>query len=564
MSNKLNEVFKTGIDEKQYYLREMRKCKDPVYFIMNYIHILTPKSKQGSSKFDMYDFQKDCVAAFEENRFNVVLKSRQIGMSTLVSSYIIWLMLFHKNRNILIVSIRREDSAELIQKIKYAYENLPQWLKKIAQPKSDNVHTFELDNYSKVSASSTTENMGRGKSLTHLMIDEAAFIEGLGQAWVSAWPTISVNGSVIVFSTPNGQGNFFHELYSKSEKGENEFNHIKLDWTVDPTRDEKWYNTTISGMSKRQFAQEFSCNFLLSGETVIDGEDILKLKNKILNPETVGTLSRKLWTWKEPEGDREYAISADVARGDGEDYSAFCIMDLNSGEVVATYKDKIKTEQYAELLYDMAELYNKALLIVENNNHGWAVLQKLISMKYSNLFWMDKKTQEIIEGYIDETRTDITPGFPTNVKTRNMLITLLEESIRTQKVKLYCSRTIEEMETFIWENGKAQAKKGKNDDLLMSLAIGIFVKEITYNKSMKSSDIRRLFQKTVSVIKKSLNYTLPGENGYSVEKSFIGQNGMAITKYNTLNSDEIRQVLGRPKIVEESTKKKFLNPFIKI
>jgi len=567
---KIDEVFESAADEKKFYLREIRKCKDPVYFISNYIYITTPKTKDGSSKFNLWDFQRDCIKYFEENRFNVVLKSRQIGMSTLVSSYILWLMMFHKNRNILVVSIRREDSADLIDKIKYAYEHLPEWLKKIAKPKSDNVHTFELDNFSKVLASSTTKNMGRGKALTHLLIDEAAFIDGLDEAWKSVWPTVSVNGSVIVFSTPEGQGNFFYELYSGALNNEgvgSGFNAIKLDWTVDPTRDEAWYKTTLGGMTKRQFAQEFGCSFLLSGDTVIDPEDIQRLKEGILNPEAVMGLSRKIWLWKEADLHRDYSICCDVARGDGEDFSSFVVMDLNSFEIVSSFKDKIKTDEFAELLYDIGEMYNKALLVVENNNHGWAVLQKLISMKYPNLFWADKKTMEVIEGYVDETRTDITPGFPTTPKTRNMIITTLEESIRNRKLKLYCSRITEEMDHFIWEKGTPQAKRGKNDDLIMALAISCFIKEITFNKLLTATNINKMFLKTFSSVKRHSAISTPGDIGYNIRNSILGkENSLYTTRYGVLSDDEMRELLGREKKKEEAPPKsvKRFNPFIKI
>lgn len=572
MSNELNQVFKNATDQKNFYLKELRRCKDPVYFISNYIHILTPKAQGGSSKFNLWDFQKDCIKDFEENRFNVVLKSRQIGMSTLVSSYIIWLMLFHKNRNILIVSIKREDSAELINKIKYAYEFLPSWIKNISKPKSDNVHTFELDNYSKVSASSTTENMGRGKALTHLMIDEAAFIEGLEAAWVSAWPTISVNGSVIVFSTPNGQSNFFYDLYNKADKKENEFNPIKLDWTVDPTRDEAWYKTTTSGMSKRQFAQEFGASFLMSGDTVIDPEDIERIKKqlnefKILNPSLPAYLgvTRKTWIWEDSDPSRDYLISCDVARGDGEDYSTFVIIDISTFKTVGTYKDKIKTDDFAEWIYQVGEEYNNALVIVENNTYGWGVLQKLISMKYPNIFYTDKKTMELIEGYIDENRNDIVPGFPTNPKTRNLVITTLEECIRNKKITIYCPRIIEELESFIWERGKPQAKRGKNDDLVMALAIACFVKEVTYSKFEKTANLNKLFLKSFGTVKKSLNLSMPGDYGYRVENSIIGQeNKINISKHTFLDEKTMREILGRPKKPETQVLKKYFNPFIKI
>lgn len=569
---KIDEVFESAAEEKKFYLREIRKCKDPIYFISNYIYITTPKTKEGASKFNLWDFQKDCIKYFEENRFNVVLKSRQIGMSTLVSSYILWLMIFHKNRNILVVSIKREDSAELIDKIKYAYQHLPEWIKKIAKPKSDNVHTFELDNFSKVTASSTTKNMGRGKALTHLLIDEAAFIDGLDEAWKSVWPTISVNGSVIVFSTPDGQGNFFYELYTGAINKEPDtlgfdFNPIKLDWTVDPTRDEQWYKTTLGGMTKRQFAQEFGCSFLLSGDTVIDPEDIQRIKQSVCNPEAYMGLSRKMWIWKDVDSYREYCISCDVARGDGEDFSTFTIIDLNSFEVVASYKDKIKTDQFAEMLYDVGELYNKALLVVENNNHGWAVLQKLISMKYPNLFWTDKKTMEIIEGFIDETRTDISPGFPTTPKTRNMIITTLEESIRNKKLQLYCSRIVEEMEHFIWEKGRPQAKRGKNDDLIMALAIGCFIKEITFSKLIKTTAINKMFLKTFSSVKRQSTISVPGDFGYNIRNSIMGkENTIYTTRYGVLSDNDTRELLGRDKKKEEAPPKstKHFNPFVKI
>jgi len=545
-----------------YKKSELFRCKNVVYFISNHIYIQTPGS--GREKFDLWDFQRDCLNSFEDTRFNIVLKSRQLGLSTLISAYVLWLMLFNRDRNILVVSIRREDAQKLIKKIKYAYSYLPDWMK-ISKPISDNVFTFELDNHSKVVASATTENMARGDALTHLFIDEAGFIDGLEDAWPSAWPSISVAGKSIVFSTPNGSDNFFYKLWSDAEVKENEFKTTKLMWDVRPDRDQAWYNRTFKTLPRKKFAQEFECDFTLSGDTVIDPEDIVYYSNFIIEEEGFFTSDRKGRYWKEPDLSHSYIIAADVARGDGEDYSSFVVMDVDADEIVADYKNKIKTDIYAEILVAAATLYNHALLVVENNNHGWAVLQRIIQMKYKNLYYADKKTLEIIEGYIDDTRSDIIAGFPTNQKTKVLIVERLEEAIRNKRYSIYSDKIIDEFRQFVWINGKATTKKGYHDDLVISLAICIFVKEFIYGKSEIKADLNRLILPLIGKETRNMETKIPGMIGFKKK-----DNNFNI--YNSLSKadEDIRQhywVLdkkpGAKKPVQEISYSKAL-PIIKI
>ena len=361
---------------KEKIVKEIVKSgKKPVYFINTYCKI--PHPGKGLIPFKTYDFQADLVDELALHRFIVVLKARQLGISTITAAYVAWLVLFHRDKNVLIVATKLQTAANLVKKVKTILKNLPQWLK-IADFNVDNKNSIELTNGSQVKASSTSGDAGRSEALSLLVIDEAAHIDGLDELWTGLYPTISTGGRCIAISTPNGVGDWFHETYVGAESGENEFLPINLPWSAHPDRDDEWFKTETKNMSRRQIAQEYECNFNTSGDTVIHPDDIMRIKENLVEPKYKVGFDRNTWIWQEAQDDDNYLIVADVARGDGADSSTFHVFKLQTMEIVAEYKGKPTSDLFSEILYTTGLEYKEAMLVVENNNVGYSVLEKIL------------------------------------------------------------------------------------------------------------------------------------------------------------------------------------------
>ena len=267
---------------KKELVREIVKCgKDPVYFIDNYCRISHPT--QGQIAFKTWDFQKELLQKFNDYRNNVILKSRQMGISTITAAYVSWMMLFHRDKNILVIATKFSTAANLVKKVKAMIKVLPPWFDQIATIEIDNRSSFVLNNGSEIKASSTSADAGRSEALSLLVIDEAAHIDGFDDLWTALQPTMAAGGRCIALSSPNGVGNWFHKTYVAANNGENSFYPTILHWTLHPERDQEWFNDVTKNLSKRKIAQEYECNFNASGETVINSEDLKKLWNLVAN-----------------------------------------------------------------------------------------------------------------------------------------------------------------------------------------------------------------------------------------------------------------------------------------
>jgi len=224
---------------KKQIIQEVIKCgKDPAHFINNYAKISHPL--EGLIAFKTYDFQAQLLQDFNDYRFNIILKARQLGISTIVAAYIAWLMVFHRDKNILVFATKFGTATNLVKKVKNMIKNLPEWVK-IAEVEIDNRASFELTNGSQIKASSTSSDAGRSEALSLLVIDEAAHVEGLAELWTGLYPTLSTGGRCIALSTPNGVGNWFHKTYVDAESGDNDFYITILPWDVHPDRDKIWF-----------------------------------------------------------------------------------------------------------------------------------------------------------------------------------------------------------------------------------------------------------------------------------------------------------------------------------
>lgn len=465
---------------KEAIKREYAKCAtDPVYFLGKYGVIQHPL--KGKVNFNLYDFQEKSLESFMKHDYNIVLKARQLGLSTLTAGYALWMMTFQQDKNILVIATKQETAKNLVTKVRVMHANLPGWLK---QPcVEDNKLSLRYKNGSQIKAVASSEESGRSEALSLLIIDEAAFIEKIDTIWGAAQQTLATGGRALVISTPNGVGNFFHKTWVGAENGTNDFNFIKLHWSVHPEREQEWRDEQDKLLGPSLAAQECDCDFITSGRGVIDGLLLENLKeSSVREPIEKRGIDSNYWIWQPPNYTKNYVVSADVSRGDGTDYSAFHIIDVESLEQVAEYKGKISTQDFGNMLVNVASEYNNALLVVENNNIGWAAIQQVIDREYPNLFYTSKDLQyvdvqhQMTNKYRSQER-NMVPGFSTTQKTRPLIVAKLEEMFREESVVVHSQRLIDELFVFIYNGNRAEAMQGYNDDLVMSFAIALWVRD---------------------------------------------------------------------------------------
>jgi|TARA_R110001583_G_scaffold31600_1_gene107906 hypothetical protein len=480
---------------KKQQVQEIIKCgKDPCYFFNSYVKIQHPV--RGLINFDTYQFQDDCVDTFTQERFSIILKSRQLGLSTLVAAYSVWLALYQRDKNILVIATKLSVAQNFITKVKTMIRSLPQWL---VMPEiiSNNKQLIELSNGSSIKAIPTSDDAGRSEALSLLIIDEAAFVKNFDELWMGLYPTISTGGRVIILSTPNGVGGQYHKLYTDAAAGLNEFKEIKLPWNVHPERDAEWFSKTTKNLSDRQIAQEYLCDFSSSGDTFLSNSDLEYIRNSIRPPRERTGIGRGVWVWEYPLSESRYLISADIARGDSKDFSTFHIIDIDNAECVAEYKGKIPPDRFGELLVEFGKKYNNALLVPENNSYGYATIIKLKELAYPNIYYKKRKAV-YIGGYTPEVEADLA-GFTTSGRSRSLILTKLEEVLRNKMVRSYSSRLYEELKTFVWLGNKAQGMKGHNDDLVMSFAIGMWIFDSSEDHSRNSKKVNDAMLKAMGV-----------------------------------------------------------------
>jgi len=459
---------------------EYMKCAgDPVYFLKKYCFIQHPI--KGKIPFHLYPFQEKTISELVTNRFNVILKARQLGISTLTAGYSLWMMTFHPDKNILVIATKQEVAKNLVTKVRVMHANLPSWLK---QPcVEDNKLSLRYKNGSQIKAVASGDEAGRSEALSLLILDEAAFIDKIDSIWAAASQTLSTGGQCIALSTPNGVGNWFHKTWMDAEDGLNDFNFIKLHWTLHPDRDQEWRDEQDKLLGPSLAAQECDCDFITSGQTVVDGIILEEYRTtQVKEPMERRGVDSNVWIWEPPNYTKDYIISADVSRGDSSDYSAFHILDVESLEQVGEYKGRLSTRDYGNLLVNISMEYNNALLVIENNNIGWATIQQVIDRGYENLFYMSKDLKVVdvhrqINNKINRAEKQLVPGFTLTSKTRPLVVAKLEEFFREKLVKVNSQRLIDELFVFIYKGGRAEAMIGYNDDLVMSYAMGLWIRE---------------------------------------------------------------------------------------
>ncbi len=530
---------------KQEINNEFKKCgMDPVYFIETYAKI-QDRSK-GLVPFKLHPFQRDAIHDFLKYDNIIALKSRQIGFSTLVGAYCAWILFTKGEKNIITVATQQAVAYAIAEKALVVLTNLPDWLQEINPIKKSNKDKIEMTRGSAIKAFPTKSKRARSEAASLLIIDEAAHVEGLGGddgLWTAIRPILTTSrGKCIALSTPNGAQGWFYETYSAAESGDNNFHPIKLDWKVYPGRDQAWYEKERREMpSKTQFAQEYECSFLASGATFFDVELIERIAKGIKEPKLKAMMDNGLWVWEENKENERYFICADVASGGGTDYSTAHVIS-SDGTIVAEYKGKQRERDFANILEQIGRTYNYADIVVEQNASGPAVSDQLENLEYPNLIYTKKEgnSVRICEKYESEQNPNVKKGVITDSTSRPLMLANLNILLTDGTIKIKSKRLLDELRTFIVHNNKPQAKKGANDDLIMALAIGTFVRKFSDVKRKSEVDfITSLMTTGVKVKNTVLNTTPAGFispqqlNIHDAGPRYDKKHGMYVTSYDS-------------------------------
>lgn len=447
------------------------------HFCNNYWSIKHPE--RGRILFELREAQIETVRAWMTNRYSVVLKARQIGFSTLAAAYAFWLTFFWPDRFIVMLSRTEREATKLLQKSKYGYKFLPQWMK-VRGPEltTDNQLKMTFSNESALESLPSGNDPARGESVYLVVVDEMAFLPNSEEAWASIEPIADVGGRVICLSTANGSGNFFHSLWVGAQTGTNQFKGVFWPWSAGD-RDEDWYEAKVKSLPSWQLHQEYPRNpeeaFIKSGNPVFDVDALRLLQVEQAERGYIHVLGKKKIEFRQtpdgefavyeyPEHEGIYVVGADVAEGLAHgDYSSCHVVDARTLTVVAHWHGHIEPDLFGDLLSEIGFWYNGALVGVENNNHGLTTLKAMQRYGYKNLYRTRRLQQRNPEA------TEIL-GWRTTTATKPLAIDELAAAVRDAEIDLRDQRTIQELISFVRAtNGRMHGSP--HDDRVMSLAI---------------------------------------------------------------------------------------------
>jgi len=480
----------TPIEFTEEQIVEFLKCKDdPVYFARKHIKIVS--IDEGLVPFDMYDFQEKLIKNFHQSRFNICKMPRQTGKSTTCVSYLLHYAIFNDNVNVAILANKASTARDLLGRLQLAYENLPGWMQQGII--SWNKGSLELENGSKISANSTSSSAVRGGSYNVIFLDEFAFIPNhiADDFFASVYPTISSGqkSKVIIVSTPRGM-NHFYRMWHDAERSKNEYVPTEVHWSEVPGRDAVWKEQTIANTSEQQFKVEFECEFLGSVNTLINAS-----KLKTLVYEDPIQRNAGFDVYQTPIEDHNYLMTVDVARGLGNDYSAFLVFDITEFpyKVVAKYRNnEIKPMLFPSIINDVGKAYNKAFLLVEVNDIGDQVASILnYDLEYDNLLMcsMRGRNGQVVGSGFSGKKSQL--GVRTTQSVKKLGCSNLKTLLEDDKILFWDYEIISELTTFAQKHNSFEAEEGCNDDLAMCLVLFAWLVAQDYFKEMTDNDVRK-------------------------------------------------------------------------
>ena len=470
-------------------IEEYAKCmKDPIYFIQEYIRIVS--LDEGLIPFKLYDFQKEMVGTFHNNRFTICILPRQSGKSTTIIAYLLHYVLFNPTVNVAILANKAATARDLLGRLQLAYEHLPKWLQQGVM--SWNKGSLELENGSKILASSTSASAVRGGSYNIIFLDEFAYVPAnvAEQFFSSVYPTISSGKTtkVMIVSTPHGM-NMFYKLWVDAEQERNSYIPIEVHWSEVPGRDSKWKEETIKNTSESQFNTEFECEFLGSIDTLI-----IPAKLKTLAYREPLQSNAGLDVHIKPKEDHTYMLTADVSRGTSNDYSAFIVVDVTEipYKIAAKYRDnEIKPLLFPQKIYDVARAYNQAFVMIEVNDIGEQVANTMqFDLEYDNLVMasMRGRAGQVMGGGFSGGRAQL--GVRTTKAVKKTGCSNLKQLVEDNKIIVEDYDIINELSTFIVKGSSFEADDGCTDDLVACLFLFAWASDQQYFKELTDVDIR--------------------------------------------------------------------------
>lgn len=458
---------------------EYAKCmQDPAYFARKYVKIIN--LDDGLVPFNLYDYQEKMFHHFNENRFSVVLACRQSGKSISSVVYLLWFAIFNPEKTIAILANKGATSREMLSRVTLALENLPFFL----QPgcRALNKGNIEFSNNSRIIAASTSSSSIRGYSVNLLFLDEFAFVEKASEFYTSTYPVITSGGEtkVIITSTANGIGNMYHKIWEGANQGTNTYKPFRVDWWDVPGRDEKWKQETIDNTSELQFEQEFGNTFFGTGDTLIGASTLMELRTK--QPLSIRE-DQSFFCYEEPVKGHSYVMTVDVAKGRGQDYSTFTVIDISDRPFrqVAVYRNNtISPLLYPDIIYKYANLYNEAYVVIESNDAGQVVCNGL----YHDL--------EYEEMHVESSARSTGLGIEMTRRTKRIGCSGIKDLLETNKLDIYDEQTILELSTFIAKGKSYEAAEGNHDDLVMNLVMFGFFSTSSFFQELTDINVKKM------------------------------------------------------------------------
>lgn len=530
-----------GLSKEQLLLEYSKCMQNTPYALRTYLQTYD-NTQSRYVPLELFPDQVRLVQDYDEYNENIALKYRQAGVSTVTAAWASKKLVFaRKNRpeKVLIIANKLDTSVEFANKIREFTDQWPSWVGVTFSGDKNAAKHYKLTNGCEVKAVATSKDALRGYTPTILIFDEAAFIDADGDFWAACMASLSTGGKVIVISTPNGYDPIYYEIYEQANRAMNDFKITEMYWYRDPrytkdlylvqtpdivhfflNRDEygpekikdyshinpferdfeelvalfkqgwkpssSWFEAMVKKLKydKRKVAQELECNFLGSGDNVFDSNLLKTIQETMIEEAPNKMMSGGLWIWKEPELGHKYIMGVDVSRGDSEDFSTFQIFDFDLREQVAEYVGKVPPDILAEIVYKWANMYKAFIVTDITGGMGVATSRKLQELGYKDLY---------VDGVeygnkwkFDPRAADKIPGINFNSK-RVQIIAAFEEGLR-HGLKIHSSRLLNEMNTFVYINGRPDHMKGQHDDLIMSLAMAIYVAETSFSQLTKVTE----------------------------------------------------------------------------
>jgi hypothetical protein len=482
-------LIKKAHAPQRYTLEEvnhLEACMDPVtgpiYFAKNFLKIQHPT--RGSIPFEPYEYQERLIDAYHNNKQCIAMLPRQMGKTTCACAYLLWYTMFVPEAQVLIAAHKYEGAQDIMNRYRFGYENLPDFIR--AGVYSYNRNTIEYDNGARIQAVTTTENTGRGKSLSLIYCDEFAFVQPPEKAkefWTALSPTLSTGGKCIITSTPNSDEDQFALIWTEAQKrfdefgneqalGTNGFHSFFAHWNEHPDRDEKWAQTERSKIGEERFRREFDCEFLIFDETLINAVRLAEMKG--VDP--LMTMGQTRW-YKDINPNATYLVAHDPSLGTGGDYGAIQVFEMPTMEQVAEWRHNLTPIQsqvkvMREILKYIQERgmekggQPQLYYSVENNTLGEAaliVIRDIGEENFPGLFL----SEPIRKGHVRKFRK----GFNTTHRTKITACSQLKNMLETQKMKIYSKPLVSELKTFVATGVGFNAKTGEHDDLISGVLL---------------------------------------------------------------------------------------------